>query len=403
MKSTTKITLGLMIFLFVCILSVNFIKSPGSGDMDYWIKWTNNADKYGLVQGFYYNQDMYPPLASVILFATYKAKFLLNVDPITGIKLSLFLFLIVASAIFYYWKKDFLFASLAMLSFSLNTILGYIDIYTFPTLILSFLALSKKKYVLFSVLFTLTCLIKMQPLIIAPFLIIYLLDFRNVNDLKHFDWKGFFKNLVLPTLLILSLIVAIYGVEVVNAFFRAAENPRLSGNALNLNWIITYFLRVFHYFGPLKEGYIKWIMIEDLRIILVPKILFFGFYLVTIFSFIKEEKTFKNLLLFSIIGHLSYFIFNTGVHENHLVISSILSLILFIIDRKYLPLTISIIIADNLNMFLFYGIDGKDFPFNRVIGVDITLIFAVIYLSAFLYLYYYTIIHLWKKQTQENL
>ena len=275
MKSTTKITLGLMIFLFVCILSFNFINSPGAGDMDAWIKWTKNADKYGLVQGFYYNQDMYPPLASVILFVTYKAKFLLNVDPITGIKLSLFLFLIVASAIFYYWKKDFLFASLAMLSFSLNTILGYIDIYTFPTLILSFLALSKKKYVLFSVLFTLTCLIKMQPLIIAPFLIIYLLDFRNVNDLKHFDWKEFIKKLALPSILIFSLIVGIYGIEVISAFSRATDNPHFSGQALNFNWIITYFLRAFHYFGSLKEGYIKWIITEDLRIVLASQNIIF--------------------------------------------------------------------------------------------------------------------------------
>jgi hypothetical protein len=117
----------------------------------------------------------------------------------------------------------------------------------------------------------------------------------------------------------------------------------------------------------------------------------------------KEEKTFKNLLLFSIIGHLSYFIFNTGVHENHLFIASALSLILFIIDRKYLPLTITIIIADNLNLFLFFGIDGKDFPFNRVIGVDITLIFAIIYLSTFLYFFYITIMPVLKKQTQMNL
>jgi hypothetical protein len=398
LKFGYKIISGLLIFSFVFIFSFSFIHSPGTDDINFWLKWIKNASNYGLVHAYKINNDMYPPLSSAILYFTNLISSFTNIDIIVSLKLSLFIFLLTSALIFFLWTKDLLFTALAMLSFNLNTILSYLDIYMLPTFIISFWALNKKKYVLFSVLFTLTCLIKMQPIIIAPFLIIYLLDFRNVNDLKRFDWKEFIKKLVFPSILIISLTFTVYGLEIVTAFSNATNDNMLSGDALNLNWIMTYFLRAFHYFGPLKQGYINWIITEDLRIVILPKILFFGFYLVTIFSFMKEEKTFKNLLLFSIIGHLSYFIFNTGVHENHLVISSVLSLILFIIDRKYLPLAISIITADNLNMFLFYGINGKGFPFNRVIGVDITLIFAVIYLSAFLYFFYLTVIPVLKNK-----
>jgi len=58
------------------------------------------------------------------------------------------------------------------------------------------------------------------------------------------------------------------------------------------------------------------------------------------------------------------------------------------VDRTYLQQAVAIALAANLNLFVFYGVDGQDFPFNRVVGVDIALILSVLYVILFLIIYF---------------
>jgi heme/copper-type cytochrome/quinol oxidase subunit 3 len=60
-----------------------------------------------------------------------------------------------------------------------------------------------------------------------------------------------------------------------------------------------------------------------------------SFYAVAVFAFMKREKTLTNLIRYSLAGYLAYFIFNTGVHENHLFLAAILSSILCWQDRSH--------------------------------------------------------------------
>ena len=81
---------------------------------------------------------------------------------------------------------------------------------------------------------------------------------------------------------------------------------------------------------------------------------------------------------------MSCFVFNSGVHENHLFLVSCLAWILVFLDASQLLRCINLSVAANINLVLFYGFFGKGIPFSRVIaGIDITLLFAVVNLCLF--------------------
>ncbi len=165
----------------------------------------------------------------------------------------------------------------------------------------------------------------------------------------------------------------------------------LSGNALNFNWILTHVLHVFYpdRFGSLVEGRARIILTESQTVMFVPRLLFFLSYTITLVSFFKRDKTFEDMINLSLTGYFSYFIFNVGVHENHLFLIVILSIIMFWINRNHLSLMITLILMNNINLFVFYGIDGMGLRFSRVIAhtVDIALLLSIFNVSFFLVLW----------------
>ncbi|HXL23912.1 MAG TPA: hypothetical protein VN942_00030, partial [Chthoniobacterales bacterium] len=106
------------------------------------------------------------------------------------------------------------------------------------------------------------------------------------------------------------------------------------------------------------------------------KILFYLSYAVLFVSFLRQTKTFERLIVYSILGYMAYFVFNTSVHENHLFLVCCLAWILVFIDSGQLIRCINLSLAANANLFLFYGAFGR--RVNPVLaGIDITLVFAI--------------------------
>jgi hypothetical protein len=163
----------------------------------------------------------------------------------------------------------------------------------------------------------------------------------------------------------------------------------LSARALNLNWIVTYFLHVWdpNQFGGLQNGLANYIETRSLRIVLIPRLLFWTTYLLLLALFFRCEKTFTNLLIFSVLGYLSYYIFNTSVHENHLFLVAILAVVLYWRDESWRANALILLLMANINLFLFYGVDGNlHFP-RLFAGIDIALPLAVLNVLFFIYLY----------------
>jgi len=377
--------------LLLILTSMIFLNSPGTGDVKYFIAWAKNADTYGLISGFKASAEQYPPFALGILLAALKVSNLFGIGGLVAVKLSILTLLFLTSFLFWLWTRDLALTVILHLSLLLNSVaLGYIDIYFAPTLILSLWALKQHKLILFTVLFSISVLTKWQPIIIAPFIALYLINIRQLAQWREIKYKQLILRVIFPVALIIIITLSIFGMSLVKTFISATSSWFLSGNALNLNWIVTYLLNVLYpdRFGGLVNGQIQIITNPPLAVTFIPKLLFYLSFIITFVTFFKREKTFENLIIFSILGYLVYFMFNTDVHENHLFPVIILSIILFWVNRKHLPTMFVLILMSNLNLLVFYGLDGNGLSFGRVVGgIDISLLLSIFNVGFFLFLW----------------
>jgi hypothetical protein len=256
--------------------------------------------------------------------------------------------------------------------------LGYIDIFVAPSLLLSLWALKERRLTLFAVFYVLAFLTKWQPLILAPFLAVHLA--RDHHALRR---------ALLPAAAVLLVTASVFGPSAMaQTWLTATSNDYLSGNALNFNWILTHALHLLYpvKFDGLVHGVASNIRTTSLAVTLAPRILFVLFYASTLVAFSRREQTFENVLLFSIIGYLAYFIFNPGVHENHLFLVVPLSIVLYWASASHLRLMAFAIVMSNVNLLLFYGVDGRGLGFSRAVAgiVDPALVLAVFNVGAFL-------------------
>lgn len=130
------------ISLLMILITISFLNSPGTGDMDLWKQWANNANTLGLVTGYASIKGDYPPLPTLILLSAFAVRSYLGIKLFYAIKLSIILFLFLTVFLFWLWTRDIVTTALLHLALLLNTAaLGYIDIYFAPTLLLSLWAL----------------------------------------------------------------------------------------------------------------------------------------------------------------------------------------------------------------------------------------------------------------------
>ena len=184
----------------------------------------------------------------------------------------------------------------------------------------------------------------------------------------------------LATVAVATPILTVFGAAVIHSLESALTDKYLSGNALNLSWLYTYALHLAQpgTYGALKDGQVDYIVTYEALIKLPEKILFYASYGVILTVFARQKKTFERLIAYSVLGYMSYFILNAGVHENHLFLVSCLAWILVFVNSDHLLRGINLSIAANANLFLFYGIFGQPLPFRRVVAdVDVTLWFAL--------------------------
>jgi hypothetical protein len=363
------------------IVTLAFLQSPGTEDVpDSWLPWLENLEESGLVQGYKDNDADYPPLASAYLLAASKVARSFGADGFLGLKASLAVFLFLTSAVFWLWTRDFLFTVLLHLSLVLNSVaLGYLDIYVAPALVASLWALKEKRYTLFTILFSVACLTKHQPLILAPFFALYV--FREGGA------RAAAIRMVAPALLITGAVVTVFGDSIPSALWKSLHHRSLSGNALNLNWVITHALHLFdpQQYGGLEDGEARYILMEGGTIKTFSRCLFWAAYSAVTALFLFRRKTFNNLIIYSLLGYLAYFTFNTGVHENHLFLAGVLSVVLCWLDRGHVYDMVVLTVMANLNLLLFYGVNGKGLGFPRVAFIDVALpaaVFNVVYFAA---------------------
>ncbi len=292
-------TASIFIFigLFLTLFGIVLLGSGGTEDLALFHQWLSNAFDHSLAEGYNITQGNYPPF---LIFTFYPFAFIKNIIGYWAvIHLSLVFNLLLSTFIFYKITKNAA-MSLAFyfVFFYPAIILKYLDINYTPPLLIALFFLSQNWFFWFGVFFTSAILVKWQPLILAPFIFLYLIH-RPQGSTKTFINPAILQAATGASLVIGGCI-AYFGISTVfNALIAAMNEPELSGQALNLYWIVTYYLHVSHpeQYEALVSG-LSNVVTPGHDFITVAKIPFVVFYFLTIVAFLKQEKTLKIFLHF---------------------------------------------------------------------------------------------------------
>ena len=375
------------LLLLINLVATSFLFSPGTGDVSIWETWMGEISSHGVVGGFSHTGTDYPPLAFVILGLVVRTAGALGVDQFLMLKVSLLLFLFVSAACFYWFSRNLLLTAAFEFCLILSSVaLGYLDIYFAPFLVSALFLLRRGHLTSGFLCYAISCAVKWQPLIIFPFVSWYV--FRAAVDPATGTRR--IKTQLIPFLtsaiVVVVPLLAIFGpAAVFDSLKRAMMYHKfLSGYALNLEWIETWVLHLFKSdtYGTLVNGAIDAFITRDPFLVWPNKLLFYLTYLIVFAAFASRKNTFERLIVYSMLGYLAYFSFNTGVHENHLFLVCCLGWILCFVESSQLVRCINFSVAANANLFLFFGVFGQ--RINPVIGgLDITLVFALANLLLF--------------------
>ncbi len=379
------------IFLIVLVVMITLLPlhSGGTGDVLIWQGWIEAIERDGFISGYI---PVYPPLTWTILLGVSYAYHALNMDMLLAIKWALVFFLFLTSGIFLLWTRNLLLTVFFHISLILSSVaLGYLDIWFAPALLLSLWALKERKIFLCTLFFTVACLVKWQPLIIAPFVLAYIVRPTGFKQWKE-TVKIVLRDVLLPSGLLVGLMILLFGQGLLLSLQDGMGHTGLTGNALNYNWLVTYILSSTQpeRFGALANGIVNYIGItewgpDDWPLVLIPRVLFGLFYVSGLIFMLRKVATFENFIRFVIVGYMAYCTFNIGVHENHFFMAGLLAVVLYWLSSRELYSTLIIVLIANINLFLFYGMNGG-YPYDRMIGMDISIplaLFNVIFFIAF--------------------
>lgn len=399
------LNIKIIIFFFLLITNILLVKSSGTGDVQVWIRMISifqtktysefflNCQDYACINFFHY-----PPVFFIIFFILTKLLPVNLIGTFLTAKLIIFLFYLLTLMCLLIFNRglkrnnlkviDVVLIYFTTLSIILNTqALGYTDIVFAPFLILSLVCIYRNSFYWAGVLFGLSFLIKWQPLIILPSIIVYLIKLHSAPKRIIPTLSKFIFGIITPILVLFSINHNI--LKTLYTSLSIALNDRFLSAALNFPWIVSTFLQ--------KDMGIEYVTIEHvsnpIALFYIPKIVFLA--LTVIFSIlflrkpISNNRSFESFLLNALMIYTSYFMITTGVHENHLIIAVLLSLLIFIAHPSF-PNRILLAVVDLvalLNMFLFYGISGKQLISRMIAGSDITLIAATLF--SLLYVLYF--------------
>ncbi len=382
------------VIILLVIVALLPLHSPGTGDVSYWVDWIGVMEREGFIAG-YNAVPFYPPMVWVLLQGVAFSYRALNIEVFLAVKGSLVVFLLLTSGIFLLWTRNLLLTAFFHLSLILSSVaLGYLDIWLSPTLLLAFWALKERKYFLFTVFYTVSCLIKQPPLILGPFLMVYII--RETGGIKQ--WKAtltvLLRDVVLPGGTLVGTMALVFGEGFWQSLQNSFSHVNLSLNALNYNWLTTYYLRLTQpdRFGAIDGvgGIVDYSAVTewtaaDWPIVGIPRILFALFYLGALLVFMRRPNSFGNMLRFTILGYLTYCTFNLGVHENHLFLAPLLAFVLCWVSPRDIYTTLILALMANINLFLFYGVSGG-YPYGqaRQIGIDVSVLLALFNVVFFL-------------------
>lgn len=382
-----RLVLGIALLLFPLFL----FNAPGTHDVLMWFGWSQSIVQHGLLEGYAQSNSFYPPLFFVAMTILMGAAYLTGISGLYIFKISLLACILITCWQVWRWTQNRIVVLMLYFSLVFSCIyMVYMDAWIAPLLAGALYALVKRHYITFSVLYSLACLLKWQPAILAPVIGVYMLGIGMENRFDRKAWCQLLLHCLGPAAVITTAILGLFGFGVVFHKLSEALNEGIfSAQAMNLGWVITYGLHVVSpdIYGPLQHSGND--MINGMPKIpsIFLKIMFASVYIVTLVFFYQRKKSEENFLCCLLTVYFAYYILNTGVHENHLFIGAVLSLILAGHHEKYLPAAIVLNLMNMINMLMFYHFYSDNFfkLGQMTMGLDITLVVSAFNTLFFFY------------------
>jgi len=367
MTKTTPLNLAVFALITLAITALTFA-NPGTSDVSDFLSWSATLLQKNPFAGYAVIAD-YPPLGPFILWAAAEAGRLAHLTPLEALKLAIALFQYAAALIAWRVFSPAAATLLFCLIAAYGSLLGYIDCFYLPFILLGLRALDNNRLALALLLFTAATLIKWQPAILCP------LIFIQAFALAKFPQKFLFP---LPAAAFAAAVIAAFApASVWWAFSGAAGDPFFSGQAFNLDWLATGLMKLFHiagqHFAP--GGTITPIIALPPPWYAASRTLFWIVYLANLVLFTLRAKTQKRLILALLAAESIQFTLNTGVHENHAFLILILGFVaLFHNHLSNARFTLIAVLALS-NILLFYAFPSANLTAGPA-GAALTMVLA---------------------------
>ena len=387
---------AILLLIFGVLVCIAFFHSPGTFDRDEWLRYMALARQKGILAAYPNAASVdYPPLSFVMLGILARIADVLRISDFAALKISLMILTLTCASIVAFLEKpaQSTLAVIAFLTLFIDAILEvYIDIYFVLFLLLAVWCFQRRYLSVGTAIFAIACLVKWQPIILSPLVLLYVLPRRpTLSDLSR----------LAPAAAVCLVVFGLYAEPMIKAFALGFSDPMLSGNGLNLNWLITGLME---WHKPTPDGLVVILskaggVYTDGSGLEVPATATYSFllfassflryfcYLVSLYYFYNSDRGIINFVRSSIICFMAYFTFGDAVHENHACVAAILAICWFAMDRTRYLEAILLAMAFNINLLVFYGFDGSGLHFRRVVGWDVTLYLAAFDLILFFFLW----------------
>jgi hypothetical protein len=353
------------------------INAPGTPDVPgFWMYWISLIRDHGLIRGYALAASDYLPGTFVALAAIRALADAIGLSTFIALKLGIILAAWTGALIYWAWSRNLQSTTALLLALVINSAAhAYLDAFYLPPLLLMFWSLHAGRWFAAGLCLGLALSIKWQPLLIAPFVLVYVFDRRSWQPLGR---------LLTGVALPLLLQIAIVGVQPLTAsFIHATSHNALSFQGLNINWVWQLVRYNTHgYTGAFFNVHAPRLLLR------VMKGSFFAAYAATVAALWlrtrrRSADAFADLLWCAFTGSFAYFALNIGVHENHLFVTMVLAFCLLAINtpRAWLA-CLFCALSFNINLVLFYGLNGRT-PVDVAIALPASIIVSLINTAVF--------------------
>jgi hypothetical protein len=359
--------------LLALLISVCVFNSPGTSDVDIWLsRWAPLVDRLGLIPAYTQVHENYPPVGFALVGLVGIVAELLDVSSFVVLKVMLLFFLLASSAITYFMTRSVWGTVVMHLTLTVNSMMhGYLDIFYVPFVLLTFHFVRQNAVLPAVAAFLGAVMMKYQPLIIAPFLLLHVALRSRTDAGQTAMIRLLLSRVLLPIVLFTLCALVVFGPWAIGSVFATTTQHRwLSANALNLNWLVAAFIRPERPLHVFRNDWPVWAFIARTLTVVAYAYALRGYW--------RSARDTSSLLVWTSVGFLAYYVFNCGVHENHLLLVSVLCTLAVIAEPRRLGFLGYWVIATTINEVLFYGFDGRGFPYSLHVGaVDMTVVFAL--------------------------